>query len=252
VKLHRLQPPAARLGRTVWPGLRRALPIAAALFIGAAAPTFGQAGLGQLAVRSDGFIFWIENGVRHVVYPVSLSDEQINALPEGIPLNASLQPDLGPTAPLVVPDGTSRASRLRLGQPCLCSLVRGTGEQSDFQITVTGVQRDAWESLRSTSPTNQQPRAGAEIVLVDLDIRYLRGPSDLPVSLDRFDYSLIDSNNALARPAFVVEPRPIVSQTVFPGAVVSGQVAFQIPRGDPDPVLVWSYNKPNTRWLGLQ
>ena len=97
MKLHRLQPPATRLGRTIWPGLRRALPIAAALLIGSALPTFGQAGLGQLAVRSDGFIFWIENGVRHVVYPVSLSDEQINALPEGIPLNASLQPDLGPT-----------------------------------------------------------------------------------------------------------------------------------------------------------
>jgi hypothetical protein len=252
VKPHRRQALAARLGRAATLGLRRALPLAAALLIGSAWPTFGQAGLGQLAVRSDGFIFWIENGVRHVVYPAPLSDEQINALPEGIPLNASLQPDLGPTAPLVVPDGTSRASRLPLGQPCLCSLVRGTGEQSDFQITVTGVQRDAWESIRSTNPSNQQPRAGAEVVLVDLEIRYLAGPTDLPVSLDRFDYSLIDSNNALARPAFVVETRPIVSQTVFPGAVVAGQVAFQIPRGDPDPVLVWYYNKPNARWLGLK
>jgi hypothetical protein len=139
-----------------------------------------------------------------------------------------------------------------LGQSCPCFLIRGTGERSDFQITVTGVQRDAWGTIRSTNPSNQQPGPGQEYVLVDLDIRYLSGPADLPASLDRFDFSLIDSNNALVRPAFAVEPRPILNQTVFPGAVVSGQVAFQIPRGDPDPVLVWYYARPNARWLGLR
>ena len=233
-------------------GLRRAMALALAFALGSTLPAFGQAGTGQLAVRSDGYIFWIQNGERHVVYPAELSDEQINALPETIPLNAALQPILeGAAAAAVPPDGTSRAARLPLGQTCGCPIVRGTGEQSNFLITVTGVQRDAWASLRSVSPANQPPRQGFEYVMVNLEIRYASGPGDLPASLDRFDFSVLDSQNTLYSPAFVVEPQPLVGQTVFPGAVVNGSITFQVPRDDPEPVLVWRYNFENARWLAL-
>src|SRR5947207_2968178 len=105
------------------------MPIVLALLVGSAWPAFGQAGGqgGQLAVRSDGFIFWIQDGQRHVVYPSGLSDEQINAFPEGAPLNASLlsgtPPNPAASAPATL--GTSRATRLPLGQACVCTLIRG-------------------------------------------------------------------------------------------------------------------------------
>src|SRR5918911_1308122 len=70
--------------------LLRALP---ALLAVSAWPALAQVppSSGQLAVRSDGFLFWIQDGARHVVYPTPLSDQQINGLPEGAPLNAALQ-----------------------------------------------------------------------------------------------------------------------------------------------------------------
>src|SRR5919199_1529874 len=99
-----------RAGRWLGRRGRRALPLALALMIGSAWPALGQvvgAG-GQLAVRSDGFIFWIQDGQRHVVYPAQLSDDQINALPEGAPLNASLVPPPPPAgaAPQTPPQPT--------------------------------------------------------------------------------------------------------------------------------------------------
>ncbi len=73
--------------------LAGALPVALALLVVSAWPGLAQVSPsgGQLTVRSDGFIFWIEDGARHVVYPTPLSDQQLNALPEGAPLNAALQ-----------------------------------------------------------------------------------------------------------------------------------------------------------------
>lgn len=236
-------------------GAVRALPLALAFALGSAWPVFGQiAGAnGQLAVRSDGFVFWIEAGQKHVVYPATLSDEQINALPEGIPLNASLAPLTPAGSPTPrPPQGTSRADRLPLGQICQCYLVRGTGQRIDLQITVTSVDRDAWNRIRQTSPSNQQPREGTEYVMATVRVRYVSGPNDLPVSVDRFDFTMLDANDTLHTPAFVVEPQSLVSQTVFPGSEVVGSVTFQVPRGDPDPVLVWRYNDDNARWFGIR
>jgi hypothetical protein len=46
----------------------------------------------QLAIRSDGFIFLLRGGQRHLVSPVALSDEQINGYPEGEPFLSGLVP----------------------------------------------------------------------------------------------------------------------------------------------------------------
>ena len=46
----------------------------------------------QLAIRSDGFIFLIRSGQRHLVSPVALTDEVINGYPEGEPFLSGLVP----------------------------------------------------------------------------------------------------------------------------------------------------------------
>jgi hypothetical protein len=235
---------------------RRALPIALALLIGATWPALAQVtpGSGQLAVRSDGFIFWIQDGVRHVVFPATLSDEQINGYPEGAQLDAALQPlsQPGGSAPPPPPDGTSRANRLRLGQTCQCSIVRGPGERSDLQIKVVSINRNAWGAIQQTNPANTPPKFGSDYLMVTLYTKYVSGPSDLPVSLDRFDYTLIDANNTQYVPAFVFEPQPMTSQTAFPGNEMTATVTFQVPRDDTDLALVWRYNDLSPVWFGLR
>jgi hypothetical protein len=116
-------------------------------------------------------------------------------------------------------------------------------------IQVTGVNRDAWTSIQNTNPSNQQPRPDYVYIMVSLRIDYTNGPTDLPVSLDRYDFTLIDTNDALYSPAFVFEPQPLISQTVFPHSRVDGQVAFQVPRSGPDVSLVWRYNSDNPVWF---
>lgn len=46
----------------------------------------------QLVIRSDGFIFLLRSGQRHLVSPVALSDEEINGYPEGEPYLSGLVP----------------------------------------------------------------------------------------------------------------------------------------------------------------
>ena len=91
--------------------LRLAALLAFVFALGSAWPAFGQllSSGGQLAVRSDGFIFWVENGTRHVVYPAQMSDEQINAYPEGVPFAALLAPPSGAPAGSPAPIMRSRA-----------------------------------------------------------------------------------------------------------------------------------------------
>jgi hypothetical protein len=235
---------------------RQALPLALALLVGGSWPVLAQAtpGSGQLAVRSDGWVFWIENGIRHTVYPTPLSDDQINALPEGGKLDASLQPgsDAGGPAALIRLDGSSRANRLPLGQTCQCSIVRGPGQRSDIQINVVSVDRNAWPILKASSPANTPPKEGFDYLMVTLHEKYVSGPNDLPISQDRFDFSLMDANNTQYVPAFVFEPQPMTSQTAFPGNEMTATVTFQVPHLDTDLTLVWRYNDVSPVWFGLR
>lgn len=57
----------------------------------------------QLVIRSDGFIFLLRSGQRHLVSPVALTDEQINGYPEGEPFLSGLVPVEAVTA---APAGT--------------------------------------------------------------------------------------------------------------------------------------------------
>jgi hypothetical protein len=62
----------------------------------------------QLTIRSDGFLFLIRGGFRHLVSPFAMSDEEINAYPESEPYLNGLAPVDGgtvspPAASPVVP-----------------------------------------------------------------------------------------------------------------------------------------------------
>ena len=46
----------------------------------------------QLVIRSDGYLYLVKDGVRHLVVPISLSDDDINAMPEKEPYLDGLAP----------------------------------------------------------------------------------------------------------------------------------------------------------------
>jgi uncharacterized cupredoxin-like copper-binding protein len=52
----------------------------------------------QLVIRSDGFIYLVRDGVRHLVVPIGLADNDINAIPDGEPYLDGLMPVASTTA----------------------------------------------------------------------------------------------------------------------------------------------------------
>ena len=67
--------------------------VAMGLAVPVAAQTLpAQPSENQLVIRSDGFLYLIRDGVRHLVSPVALTDEEINALSEGEPYVSGLVP----------------------------------------------------------------------------------------------------------------------------------------------------------------
>lgn len=46
----------------------------------------------QVAVRSDGAVYLISNGVRRWIATVALTDQELNAIPEGDPISSGLAP----------------------------------------------------------------------------------------------------------------------------------------------------------------
>jgi hypothetical protein len=131
-------------------------------------------------------------------------------------------------------------------------LVRGTGQRSELHITVVDVKFDNWPAIRQTSPMNAPAREGLEYVTLTIRVSYASGPRDLPVSVDRFDFTVLDSNDVLHTAAFVVEPQPLISMTVYPGSTVTGSVSYLMPRDDRDPVLVWRYNDDRPVWFAIK
>lgn len=64
---------------------------------------------GQVAVRSDRAVYLIVNGVRRWVATVVVSDEELNAIPEGEPIYSGLTPAVTGVAPAAAPVGPSAA-----------------------------------------------------------------------------------------------------------------------------------------------
>lgn len=71
--------------------LLAALPVAAQTTPGSSSPSPSTL-QNQLAVRSDGTVYLIRDGVKHAVTPASLSDDAIAAIPDGSAYNSGLVP----------------------------------------------------------------------------------------------------------------------------------------------------------------
>jgi hypothetical protein len=77
----------------------------------------------QLVIRSDGFIFLLRSGQRHLVSPVALTDEEINGYPEGEPYLSGLIPVEATTAS---PAGTFSGSTQGTSTPTTSRSTPGT------------------------------------------------------------------------------------------------------------------------------
>ncbi len=119
---------------------------------------------GQLAVRSDGAVYLIYNAQRYWVPTVQITDEELNAYPEGEPIYAGLAPlgsqTTASTSPRVT--GSPSASTSTASRPASvsASIRRSSSSLSRGGISVPPVHHQT-PALASSSPCSAPNRASS-------------------------------------------------------------------------------------------
>lgn len=139
--------------------------VAAGLLLGTAlAPVAAQqqqSGVdGQVAVRSDGAVYLISNGQRRWVASVVISDDEINAYPEGEPIFAGL-----------APIGSAQASTNPQPKPSGGSGSSGSGSAGSSATPAAGATAKPTSTTQAAAPASTpDPNLSSDIpVEVDID-----------------------------------------------------------------------------------
>ena len=133
-----------------------------------------------------------------------------------------------PTLPKTGEPGTSRFNPLPLGK----TLVVG-----EWEISVIGIERDAYGKIEEMNMFNSEPNPGEEAVLVKLEVKLISSPT-VKSSINLFSFKLVGEKG------FVYEHRwdvlePEVDREIFGGTVIQGYLSFNVARGEKGLVLIY-------------
>jgi hypothetical protein len=150
--------------------------LAAGLLIGSAlAPVAAQqqSGVdGQVAVRSDGAVYLISNGQRRWVATVQISDDEINAYPEGDPIFVGLAP-IGSTTVAASPANTSSSTSSRRGSdqnPAPAASPQAGASTASQPASQPASQTASQPASQPAGPAAPDPGASADIPIeTDID-----------------------------------------------------------------------------------
>ncbi|MFN0072736.1 MAG: DUF4352 domain-containing protein [Chloroflexota bacterium] len=233
----------------------------AALVIGIAAPVIAlQAGPDRVIVqKTDGSLFFIQDGLRYAVTPAPLTDEQIDALPlASIPADLILNSRslaAGPERTIIEPSDTFGLDLTRpipRGIICRCDVDR-RGRISSFEVSIDEVLRDAWPLVREANRFNRAPNDSFSYFGVKVTMRYFTGPSDDAFQVSSTDFKLVGADRTLRQTAAIFEPEPRLSGSIYPGATVSGYLIYEIRKDEQAQVLLFETNFNGERgvWFAL-
>jgi hypothetical protein len=149
---------------------------------------------------------------------------------------AIAQNGASPTDP--IPVGTTVKTEIQ------CGSAAGSMESYDASISVLKVLRgaDAWNLLKEANPSNKQPQAGYEYMLVRISFSMkARGaPADKTFDLGRpmqFLAIAADGREYLA-PSLTL-PKPQLARTVGANQLAEGWVAFMVEQKETNPLMIF-------------
>jgi len=110
-----------------------------------------------------------------------------------------------------------------------------TISSDDWEMTVTDVTLDATDEVLAENEFNEQPDAGNQYMLVDVDITYTGEEPDGEMPMATIEYVTAGGNTFDGLDDMVVAPNELDSlETLYNGATTSGSIAIQIPTEDAD------------------
>jgi hypothetical protein len=120
----------------------------------------------------------------------------------------------------------------------------GGDELYDAKIPVVEVVRGskAWYALKQASASNQPPRRGFEYLLARIRFEYSARtkPGERVYSLNPNQFTAITDEGAnYPAPTLAAELKPELDGTLQSGDSIEGWVAFEVPRGDRSPLMMF-------------
>jgi hypothetical protein len=209
--------------------------------------------------RSDGALFFVQDGLRYAITPAPLTDEEIDAIPlatVGGDLNLTPRaPDAAAERNVIEPTDTFGLDLTRpipSGVICRCSVDR-RGRISSFEVSIDQVLPDAWPLVQKANRFNRAPDDSFRYLAAKLTMRYFTGPSDDAFQVSGTDFKLVGEDRRLRQTASIIEPEPRLFGSIFPGATVTGYVVYEVPKNETNQILLFETNFNGERgvWFEL-
>jgi len=213
-----------------------------------------------LVQKSDGALFFIQDGLRYAITPASLTDEEIDAIPLAT-VSGDLNLNRRPSAVadvernVIEPSDTFGLDLTRPipgGVVCRCSVDR-RGRISTFEISIDQVLPDAWPLVQKANRFNKTPDDSFRYLGAKLSMRYLTGPSDDAFQVSDTDFKLVGDDKMLRQTASIIPPDPRLTGSIYPGATATGYLIYEVPKNETSQVLIFETNFNGERgvWFAL-
>jgi hypothetical protein len=209
--------------------------------------------------KSDGSLFFIQDGLRYPITPASLTDEEIDAIPLATvsgDLNLTRRPPVANVERNVIEPsdtfGLDLTRPIPSGVVCRCSVDR-RGRISSFEISIDQVLPDAWPLVQKANRFNRAPDDSFRYLGAKVTMRYFTGPSDDAFQVSDTDFKLIGDDKMLRQTVSIIPPEPRLSGSIYPGATVSGYLIYEVPKNETSQVLLFETNFNGERgvWFEL-
>jgi len=135
-----------------------------------------------------------------------------------------------PTLPKTGEPGTSRFNPLPLGKTLVVD---------EWEISVIGIERDAYGKLKDFNMFNSAPGPGEEAVLVKLNAKLIGSP-EVKSSLNQWSFKLVGEKGSVYEHRVDVLEPAVYGREIFGGTAIQGYLSFNVASGEKGLVLIYN------------
>jgi hypothetical protein len=107
----------------------------------------------------------------------------------------------------------------------------------EWEISVIGIERDAYGRIKEMNMFNSEPKPGEETVLVKLEVKLITSPT-VKSTINLFWFKLVGEKGSVYEHRWdVLEPK--VDREIFGGTAIQGYLSFNVARGEKGLVLIY-------------
>lgn len=130
------------------------------------------------------------------------------------------------------------------GQPVLAD--------NNIEITVLGLERDAWARIDAMNDFNPRPDAGMEYIIVAATVTN-RGDPAKTKAVRLWHFRVVGERGVIYDRPFLLTLSDELRGELFGGVTIQGQLAFEVPQGEKNLVLIYDSGiGTDARFLSLE